>query len=136
MNFPQSMFAPVYRLAGRIGVLFIAVFLFLLFAVTGLSALYFLLREYFPREGAMGLVALVAGLASLIAAWVGTRESRPKVKQIVISGEGLETAVRETVVKDPLGAAIAALAAGLIVASVPEFSRLLHRVLGSRTPPL
>jgi drug/metabolite transporter (DMT)-like permease len=137
MNVPQSMFAPVYRLASRIGVLFIAVFLFFLFAVTGLLALYFLLREHFPREGAMGLIALVAGIASLIAAWVGTREVRPKVKEkLAIPGLGLEMAVRQTVVKDPLGAAIGALAAGLIVSSVPELSRLLQRVLSSRTPPV
>jgi hypothetical protein len=137
MSVSQSIFAPIYRLIGRIGVLFIAVFLFLLFAVTGLLALYFLLREYFPREGAMGLIALIAGVASLIAAWVGTRVSRSAVKQkLAIPGMGLEMAVRETVVKDPLGAALGALAVGLVVASVPELSRFLHRMLSNRTPPL
>lgn len=137
MTLPASMLAPVYRLASRIGVLFIAVFLFLLFAVTGLLALYFLLRTYLPREGAMGLIALVAGVASLIAAWIATRRSRPKVEEkLVARGANLEMIVRQTVGRDPIGSAVAALAAGLIVASVPELSRLLNRLISHRTPPL
>lgn len=137
MNIPQSMLAPIYRLAGRIGVLFIAVFLFLLFAVTGLLALYFLLRSYLPREGAMGVIALVAGVASLVAAWLGTRAARPRAtQQLAARGANLEMVIRDTVGRDPIGTAVAALAAGLVVASVPELSRLLQRLIGSRAPPL
>jgi hypothetical protein len=133
MPLPQSLFAPVYRLACRIGVLFIAVFLFLAFAVAGLVALYFLLRKHLPPEGAMGLIALAALLASLIAAWLATRGSRPKMEQkLAAGGANLEMVVRQTVGRDPIGTAVAALAAGLVVASVPELSRLLQRLLGNR----
>lgn len=135
MNIPQSMLAPVYRLAGRIGVLFIAVALFLLFAVTGLLALYFLLRQYLPREGAMGVIALIAGLASLLAVWVGTRRSSsPSPQKLAARGANLELIVRDTVGRDPIGTVVAALAAGLVVASVPELSRLLQRLIGNRPP--
>lgn len=135
MNIPQSMLAPVYRLAGRIGVLAIAVGLFLIFAVTGLLALYFLLREYLPREGAMGVIALIAGLASLVAVWLGTRKSSPSPTQkLAARGANLELIVRDTVGRDPIGTVVAALAAGLVVASVPELSRLLQRLMGNRPP--
>jgi membrane protease YdiL (CAAX protease family) len=135
MHLPQSIFDPVYRLAGRIGFLCVAVALFLVFAVTGLLALYFLLREYLPREGAMGLIALVAALATLIAAWLGTRRSRPKPAQkLVERGANLEAIVRQTVMRDPVGSAVAALAAGLVIASVPELSRLVQRLIGNRPP--
>jgi hypothetical protein len=136
MNVPQSMFAPVYRLASRLGVLFIAVFLFLLFAVTGLIALYFLLREYLPREGAMGLIALAALVASVIAAWLATRRSRARRTPVLGNrAASWDTVIRQTVVQDPLGAAVAAVAAGLVLASAPEVGRLLHRLLGNRMPP-
>jgi hypothetical protein len=135
MQLPQSMFAPVYRLAGRIGVLFIAVVLFLIAAVAALLAFYFLLREYMPREGAMGLIALVAGIASLIAVWLGLRRARPKPAQkLVARGANVEAIIRQTVLRDPIGSAVAALAAGLVIASVPELSRLLQRLIGNRPP--
>lgn len=135
MAVPQSLFAPVYRLACRVGVLFVAAFLFLACAAAGLIALYFVLRRTLPPEGAMGVIALVAGIASLIAAWLGMRGSRPKPEQkLAARGANLEMVVRQTVGRDPIGAAVAALAAGLIVASVPELSRLVQRLLGNRPP--
>ena len=136
MDVPQSMFAPIYRLVGRVGALLIAVVLFLVSAIAALLAFYFLLREYLPREGAMGLVALVAGVASLITAWLGMRRTRPKPAQkLAQRGVNLESVIRQTVLRDPIGSAVAALAAGLVIASVPELSRFLQRLIGNRPPP-
>jgi hypothetical protein len=76
----------------------------------------------------------VAGIASLIALWASTRGSRakPPTEALAERGASLEMIVRQTVVRDPIGAAVAALAAGLVLSSIPELSRLAQRLIGQR----
>jgi hypothetical protein len=63
------------------------------------------------------------------------RRARPKPAQkLVARGANVEAIIRQTVLRDPIGSAVAALAAGLVIASVPELSRLLQRLIGNRPP--
>jgi hypothetical protein len=44
----------------------------------------------------------------------------------------IETMLRQAIAKDPIGAALAALAAGVVLESVPELGHLMRRFLGDR----
>jgi hypothetical protein len=134
------MFAPVFRLLGRVGWLVVALFLFLVFALTALAALYFYLSLHMPAWAAMGIIAAVAGIASGLAVLWATRRSRPKPGAHIPaaasaglgaglgSGLGLDQLLRRAVSRDPVGTAVAALAAGILVESIPQLSALLRRV--------
>jgi hypothetical protein len=130
------MFAPVYRLLGRVGWLIVALFLFLVFAVTALTALYFYLRTQMAPWAAMGLIALIAGAASGIATLWATRSSSRRKPAVHVPPAapalGLETLLRRAVSHDPVGAAIAAVAAGILIESVPQLSALVRRVSGQQ----
>jgi hypothetical protein len=125
------MFGPVYRLLGRVGWLVVALVLFLTFAITALAALYFYLSTVMPAWAAMGLVAVMAGLSSGLAALWATRKSRSrKVAQIpaAASPVGLDMLLRRAVGQDPIGAAVAALAAGILIESIPQLNALVRRM--------
>jgi hypothetical protein len=132
------MFAPVYRLLGRVGWLVVALFLFLVFAATGLAALYFYLSLHMPAWAAMGIIAAVAGIASGIAVLWATRSSRPKAAHVPAAaataraglgaGLGLDAILRRAVSRDPVGAAVAAVAAGILIESIPQLSALVRRM--------
>ncbi|MGE5539462.1 MAG: hypothetical protein ACM30I_12660 [Gemmatimonas sp.] len=131
------MFAPVYRLLGRVGWLFVALFLFLIFAVTGLTALYFWLETRLPPWAAMGLIALVAGVASGAAALWATRSSKRKAVAKVEAAAprmSFDALVRGAATQDPVGMALAALAAGILIESVPQIGALVRRLGGRERP--
>jgi hypothetical protein len=137
------MFAPVYRLLGRVGWLVVALFLFLVFAATGLAALYFYLSLHMPAWAAMGIIAAVAGIASGVAVLWATRSSRSKTARVPAAaaataraglgaslgaGLGLDAILRRAVSRDPVGAAVAAVAAGILIESIPQLSALVRRM--------
>jgi hypothetical protein len=134
------MLAPLYRLLGRLGWLVVALFLFLFFAATALTALYYYLSEHMPAWAAMAIVALLAGLGAAIAALLGTRSTRRKSKlQAAVATAapqvGWDALLRRAVSQDPVGAAIAAVAAGILIESIPQLSALVRRVSGMTRPP-
>jgi len=134
------MFAPVFRLLGRVGWLVVALFLFLVFAATALAALYFYLSLHMPAWAAMAIIAAVAGVTSGLAVLWATRSSRPKATHApaataragVGAGLGLDTLLRRAVSRDPVGAAVAGLAAGILIESIPQLSALVRRVGGGQ----
>ena len=133
MSISSSMLHPVAGVVNRIGWIIAAIFLFAIFTVTGLTALYFHLREYLPPAEAMGLIAVMAGFASLVAGWwATTRDAGPK-HDAVSETAMVETVLRQAIAKDPLGSALAALAAGVVLESVPELGHLVRRFLGERS---
>lgn len=133
MSIPSSMLHPVAGVVNRIGWIIAAVFLFAIFTVTGLTALYFHLREYLPPAEAMGLISVMAGFASLVAGWwATTRDTGPK-HDAVSETAIVETVLRQAIAKDPLGSVLAALAAGVVLESVPELGHLVRRFLGERS---
>ena len=132
MSLPPSMLRPMAGMVDRIGWILAAIFLFAIFTIAGLIALYFRLRESLPPAEAMGLIAVVAGFASLVAGWwATTRDVGPK-RDGVSETELLETMLRQAIAKDPLGSVLGALAAGVVLESVPELGHLVRRFLGER----
>lgn len=129
---PSSIIHSLAGVGARIGWIVAAIFLFSIFAVTGLAALYFYLRQYLQPPEAMGLIAVIAGFASLVAGWWATsRHSEPKHDPVSETAL-LETMVSQAIAKDPLGSVLGALAAGVVLESVPELAHLVRRALGQR----
>ena len=131
------MFAPIYRLLGRVGWLVVALFLFLVFAATGLTALYFYLSIHLPAWAAMAIIAAVAGVSSAVATLWATRKARPKaVAQVAAAaahpGAAWDALLRRAVSQDPVGAAVAAIAAGILIESIPQLSALVRRLSGQQ----
>lgn len=120
------MFAAIHRVITSAGWVLVAAVFFLVFIGTGIAALYMYLLRYLSPPEAMGAIAAGSAVIGLIAVLCAVRAMEPRPPQ-------WEAALKEAVAKDPLGAAIGALAVGLIIESSPELGRLLNRVMARLT---
>jgi hypothetical protein len=80
----------------------------------------------------MALVAVLAGFASLIAGWWATTREKPESHAPTAPGIDIEAVLGRAISKDPLGLVIGAVAAGIVMESVPEIGGLLRRLIGDR----
>lgn len=133
MAIPQPVLHSVSSAIGRIGCGLAAVFMFMVFAVSALAALYLYLRNYLPPAESMGLVAVVAGFAGLVAGWWATTREKQESHPPSAAAIDIESVLTKAVAKDPLGLVIGAVAAGIVMESFPEVGNLLRRLIGDRT---